>query len=210
MAKKKRKGRGKGKGSSFEREMCRTLSEWWSKGHRDDLFWRTAGSGGMAKTRGRMSKQTFGQYGDIQATDPKGQPFLDAFVVELKRGYNKYTIADMFDKPSSAKRPQLWESQFLQVEEDWLNSDAMYWMLISKRDRREALLCIPARAARRLRSQGAEGLEKNPHVRGYVVAKKKKKEEKVAFYLTTLSNFLESVQPKHIKSLLLTKHLPRP
>jgi len=75
------------KGSSFERTICRELSKWWSFGQRDDIFWRTAGSGGMATNRGKQGLRTFGQAGDIQATDPAGQPLLSMFSFELKRGY---------------------------------------------------------------------------------------------------------------------------
>ena len=43
-----RKGGGKEKGSSFERLVCKRMSMWLSKGERDDLFWRSAMSGGRA------------------------------------------------------------------------------------------------------------------------------------------------------------------
>jgi len=41
------------KGSSFEREICTILSKWWTNNERDDVFWRTAGSGARATTRSK-------------------------------------------------------------------------------------------------------------------------------------------------------------
>ena len=66
----------KGKGSSYEREICRLLSLWWTEGVSDDYFWRTAGSGAMAKTRSKVGKKTHGHYGDIQAVHPDGEPLI--------------------------------------------------------------------------------------------------------------------------------------
>ncbi len=58
------------KGSNFEREICKLLSLWWTNDKRDDIFWRTSGSGARATTRSKTKQKTFGQYGDVQATDP--------------------------------------------------------------------------------------------------------------------------------------------
>lgn len=76
------------KGSEFEREISKRLSLWWSDGKRDDIFWRTSGSGARATTRRKKSQKTAYEYGDITFTDPDGKPFIDYFLVELKRGYS--------------------------------------------------------------------------------------------------------------------------
>lgn len=131
-----------GKGSSFEREICKKLSLWWSDGQREDIFWRTSGSGARAKTRSKKGQSTFGQAGDIQATDPIGQPLIDVCTIELKRGYSRSTFADLADKPKGAK-PQLYEEFIEQAATDCLNAGSFSWMLITKRDRREALVFVP-------------------------------------------------------------------
>ena len=59
-----RPGGGKAKGSSFEREIARILSLWWSKGTRDDIFGRTMSSGAWGTQRAKAGKSTFGQYGE--------------------------------------------------------------------------------------------------------------------------------------------------
>lgn len=130
------------KGGQFERKVCGTLSLWWSNGHRDDLFWRTGGSGGRAKRRGRGGKQTHGQHGDIMATHPKAELLIRLLTIELKRGYNKTTIASLLDKPSRAKL-QEFESWILQAQESHEQAKSKSWMIIHKRDMREAVVYLP-------------------------------------------------------------------
>ena len=74
----------KQKGSQFEREICKKLSLWVSEGKRDDLYWRSAMSGGRATVRSKVGKQTINQLGDITAIDPLGFPLTDKFVIECK------------------------------------------------------------------------------------------------------------------------------
>ena len=88
---------GKSKGNSFERQICKQLSLWWSNGKSEDIFWRTASSGAMANIRSKSCKKSFGQYGDIQAINPIGQPLIDVCTIELKRGYSKNTFADLME-----------------------------------------------------------------------------------------------------------------
>lgn len=130
------------KGSAFERTICRRLSEWWTRGDRDDIFWRTGGSGGRAKIRGRKGAETYGQNGDVAATHPIGDPFIKVFSVELKRGYNRVTFADVLDRPTNGAQ-QEWEKWMQQTLESWKQSGAFYWLLIHKRDGRSPLVYVP-------------------------------------------------------------------
>lgn len=52
-----KKGRSKGKGNSYEIKIARILSQWYEPETKDDLFWRTAGSGAKATVtrRGQTS-----------------------------------------------------------------------------------------------------------------------------------------------------------
>lgn len=130
------------KGSSFERIICKGFSKWWTRGKRDDIFWRTANSGGRAKSRSKLNKGTFGQYGDIQATDPIGQPFLNTVVVELKIGYKKWSFLDILDKKDTSA-DQTFEKFFEQVNEDKTNARVPYYMIITKRDQRVPIVTFP-------------------------------------------------------------------
>jgi len=137
------------KGSAFERQICKELSLWWSGGERTDVFWRSSQSGGRAKLRGRKGKDTYGQHGDITATDPIGTPLTELVTIELKRGYNKASIQDMIDKGPKAALQQ-WEKWFLQTYESMKQAKTWAWMLITKRDQRLPLVHVPARLLQKL------------------------------------------------------------
>lgn len=124
------------KGSQFERDIARRLSRWWS-GDDDAIFWRTSQSGGRATTRRKSGKATVGQEGDLCATNPLGQAFIDCFVVELKRGYNKFTIADLIDSPRPEKQTY---SKWIRKIEDASIRLGNHWLLIVKRDRRKEVV----------------------------------------------------------------------
>jgi len=106
------------KGSQGERETSNELSRWWSDGSRDDIFWRTAGSGGRATSRSKVGKKTKYQYGDITFTDPIGKPLLDLMVIENKRGYSDdISVLSFVDKLDRMKDPILLRWYFkLQAE----------------------------------------------------------------------------------------------
>lgn len=129
------------KGPGFEREFCKTLSRWWTallSEPRDDVFWRTSQSGGRATTRRKRGQSTFGQHGDIAATDPIGLPLLENFLFELKRGYNKNTFADFLDRPGSGC--SVYEEWVGKVQSNLAASGAQYWAIVARRDRRRPIV----------------------------------------------------------------------
>lgn len=77
-------GGGKQKGGQFEREICKILSLWVSQGNSDDLFWRSAMSGGRATVRTKKGQKTTHGQGDISAVTPEGNILTDKFIVECK------------------------------------------------------------------------------------------------------------------------------
>lgn len=147
--------KGKGKGSAFERELCRTLSLWWSDGERDDLLWRSSNSGGRATVRGRRGKKTTGHCGDIAATDPSIQELTSLITFEAKRGYNSCSIMDILDKPKNGAQQQ-WEKWFDQVKAAAGRAGTPFWMLVVKRDHREPLAFMPYSFKMALQKVGAE------------------------------------------------------
>jgi len=134
------------KGSAFERWFSEQLSLWWTKGlrlePRTDIFWRTSGSGGRASTRAKKKQRTSGQYGDVAAIDPIGQPLLSVMTIELKRGYNRKTIADLLDKPAGAAK-QEYEEWIEKAEDSHKKAGSIGWAIVAKRDRREAIVLLP-------------------------------------------------------------------
>jgi len=74
-----RAGGGHAKGAEFERKFAKELSRWASHGDRDDVFWRTPGSGSRAT---RVPAVAHG--GDICATHEIGRAFCEHVLVECK------------------------------------------------------------------------------------------------------------------------------
>ena len=136
MANKSKKGR------SFERFICCLLSSWWTNGERDDVFWHSSGSGARATVRSKLGKSTTNSHGDVSALDDIGKPLLQMFCIELKRGYNRFTIHDLLDKPNKAKK-QKWEEWIDKAQKSADLAGSKSWMIINKRDRKEALVVIP-------------------------------------------------------------------
>lgn len=137
----------KGGGSRFERAVCTTLSLWWSKGKRDDIYWRTAGSGGRATARTRSGKSTYGQHGDVLAVDPVGQPLLDLVTIELKHGYDKESAINAVDRHLTRK-PSQWEGFVIQARRAAFNAGTPHWMLIHKRGDRRPMVYMQADLSR--------------------------------------------------------------
>ena len=74
----------KAKGSSFERAVCKALSLWISSGEREDLFWRSAMSGGRSTVAAKGGTKLNAQCGDITSVDPLGNVLTDDCYFECK------------------------------------------------------------------------------------------------------------------------------
>lgn len=79
-----RSGGGKQKGASFERDVCRKLSLWVTYSKQEDVFWRSAMSGGRSTVAHAKGKRMAAQAGDISCIHPAGQIFADVFLIECK------------------------------------------------------------------------------------------------------------------------------
>jgi hypothetical protein len=75
---------GKAKGAAFERYVCKELSKWLTQGKRQDVFWRSAMSGGRATIGRRSGLDLSRQAGDICAVAPEGHSLTDVFYIECK------------------------------------------------------------------------------------------------------------------------------
>ena len=131
------------KGFSFEREICKELSLWWTEGERDDIFWRTSGSGGRATERLKKGKLTANSYGDVMAIDPIGQPLIDFCFIELKRGYSKdIGVLDFVDKRKGSLILLDWWKDAI---EKILQTEQKEVLFIFKRDRHEKCIMFSDR-----------------------------------------------------------------
>jgi len=188
--------KGSHKGSAFERDICKQLSLWWSKGENDDIFWRTPGSGARATVRNKKNKESMG-FSDIQATDPIGQPLIDLCSIELKRGYSKTTFADVIDKLDKSKE-QLFESFVKQATSDGNLSGCFSWTLITKRDRRKPLIFTTLYLYEHLKSVGCDFSE-TTHTFLYF---KSKEGYNYKIFGAPLEDFLKIVKPSDIKKII--------
>lgn len=93
----------KAKGSAFEREVCKALSRWVTNGEREDVFWRSAMSGGRATVaRGKVR-----QCGDITAVAEEGYEFASRWYVECK--HVKKLGLDQFLIKSTGPLAKFWK-----------------------------------------------------------------------------------------------------
>jgi hypothetical protein len=75
------------KGGSFEREVAKQLSLWWTGAKRDDVFYRSHSSGARFTQRRKAGKDTALQAGDLTCSDPIGEPLIRIWNIECKKGY---------------------------------------------------------------------------------------------------------------------------
>lgn len=80
----KHTGRGKKKGSKFERTICKQLSRWVSESNREDLFWRSAMSGGRATVAKKGNVLLRNLAGDITAVHAEGMSLTGRWYIECK------------------------------------------------------------------------------------------------------------------------------
>ena len=185
-----------GKGADFEREVARKLSLWWSYGARDDLIWRTSQSGGRATQRSKKDKPTAGGYGDLAATDPRAAPLFQFFTVELKRGRSHGSPDDLLDAaPTDKQRP--FERCLLQAVQAHQAARSRSWLLICRRDRREAVVYGEACVFKLL-----PGVMEGPCVRYDMRINQLQGEPvRMRFVGMRFDSFLTRAEPKAIKAL---------
>lgn len=134
IKRKRKAGSGKRKGSSFERSVCKHLSLWVTQGKREDVFWRSAMSGGratVAKKAGRDVRQA----GDICAVAPEGHKLTDKYYIECKF-YRNLRITN-FILDGEGKLARFWEEAVEQAKAH--NREPI---LIAKENGREPIVLI--------------------------------------------------------------------
>ena len=137
---KKKKSTGSARGFPFERVICKLFSQWWAGEEGADIFWRTAQSGGRATSRKKAGKKTKAHYGDVCAIDPSGDPLMNLFTIDLKRGYPRTDIQGLLE---GHKGERSWHQWILDAQNDARNAGTPYWMVVQKRDRRDTIVVTP-------------------------------------------------------------------
>ena len=195
------------KGAKWEREICKSLSRWWSIHYmgqnRDDIFWRTAGSGGRATSRRKGLQRTAEQYGDLKADHKEGKPFTDFFLVEMKRGYNDaINLCTLIDCPLDMKMPIV-VSWYLKAESERIYARRKAVLLLFKRDRRDAVVMIDMRTLHSLENQVDMRLGEI----AWASFRTRFMDQQLVFF--RLHDFLNRVFPQDIVKLLEITPTPR-
>lgn len=182
-----KKPRKRNPGPPFERKVAKQLSLWWTAGESDAVFWRTAGSGGRATNRAKRGKATKNQSGDICAIDPVGQPFMDVFALEIKKGYAKFTPFDSFD--AIAKSAPMFDAWIEQAKRSMVGNCSISWMIIFQRNGRTPVVATPRKIAGELNMKPC--LPRMDLYRG---------DDRIAMF--HLDRWLEWVHPEQIMKLV--------
>lgn len=144
-------------GGEFERKVCVTLSLWVTDGARDDVFWRSAMSGGRHTTKRKSGARAASQAGDISAVASEGLPFLEVFGVECKKYKDLKFDAHFWGLKGLIA--ELWD-----VHYEMCADMKRIPLLIAQQERKPSLLLTDATGTRLLRRHGA-----CPTARLYVV-----------------------------------------
>lgn len=157
MAVKKRVN-SKQKGASFERAICSRLSLWVTDMKRDDVFWRSAMSGGRATLAKAASGNRFhAQSGDICAVDPSGASFISKFTVECKSLKDVSATRLLFNS-GEAELVKCWDQAVKET------NPGMIPLLIIKQNRYPELLCTSPEGTDTLRKGERPGVTLIPHL----------------------------------------------
>jgi len=135
------------KGGGYERNMCKLLSVWFSSSilneRREDIFWRTAGSGARATVRKKIGLDTANACGDVGALHEAGSKFIDICNIELKRGYKEISVLNIIDSVERKNAaPPIILKWFNKTIEEAINHGRKHPILIFRRDRKVSCIVL--------------------------------------------------------------------
>ena len=158
----KRGSASKSKGSSFERKICKELSMWLSNGDRDDLFWRSAMSGGRATVKFRKGGKNQTQAGDISAIDSYGERLTSVFMVECK-AYKDLDFIGLFHTERSSGLHRFWREA-----QDAAELAGRHPLLIAKQNLFNAVVVVDGKGSDLLFDAQVDPIAIYPHLNAYV------------------------------------------
>jgi hypothetical protein len=129
----------KKKGNTFERLISKKLSLWYSKGERDDLFYRTSNSGGRFTVRKKQNKDTANQHGDVCSYDSESELFSKFILLELKH-YKDIDLWSIFTETKGNNIINWWKETI--EESDTADKEPI---LITRQNNRPMLLVTTAK-----------------------------------------------------------------
>lgn len=190
------------KGGNFEREICRAISLWWTKGERDDVVWRN-------KTRRTMrAYNAQRQEGDLGPTDEIAIPLFKVLCIECKSGYSirrkpgkkskttnvPHDVLDLIDGTGDRDKSTIMMFWRQAIEEATMTD--RYPLLIFKRDYHSPVVCINHGLVQ-IFSKHSEIAISRPRVEIYY--------QGWHLYLFNMANFFELICPDDIIDLAKEK-----
>ncbi len=129
------------KGQQGERDVAKDLSLWWTHYEREDIFWRTSGSGARATVRQKTNLKTTNSAGDFCYIDPIGKPLIDLLLIENKVGYTK-----LIDPLASidGKKADILEVWYDKARSECASAGRFAPIIIFKRNRKQRCILIPS------------------------------------------------------------------
>lgn len=192
------------KGQDFERLVCTMLSEWWTDGRRDDVFWRTSGSGARATTRSKAGKSTHASYGDILAVDPIGAPLLKVFTIECKKGYPKASPSELLEMVF--RPPKILTCCYMKMLEQahtaYLAAGSLTWALINRRTGREIMMAFPIGSTMWASTPWTDAARKVPHLYTSAPHHSTLLPNPIRLIQVQLKPFLKVLSPKSLRAFL--------
>jgi hypothetical protein len=137
-----RSGGGKAKGASFERDICVQLSRWMSNNEREDLYWRSALSGGRTTVGRRRGVELSASAGDISCVHATGHALTDNYYIECKH-YRDLNYLGLLK--GNGKLVEFW----MTTKREATNS-GKHPLLIAKQNLIPAMACLSIDGARLL------------------------------------------------------------
>lgn len=137
-------GGGKNKGTSFERKVCKELSKFANPDAKEDLFWRSAISGGRSTIQMKKGLKNIKQSGDITCIDERGAWLIpELFICECKFYKNLDIVSSIVNR--KGKLYTFWK----QISKLAKKLDR-YPMLIAKQNRLPTLFITNGRGLHEL------------------------------------------------------------
>lgn len=169
------------KGGDFERDICKYLSMWVTRQARDDIFWRTAGSGARATNRMKKKMTTADSAGDMMSIAKYGKPYTDQAIWEFKRGYGgvrskskrkrkpSQTVdpLSILDNLKSQKTKPLLQEWWTKISKERRRHKRKFAFLIFKRDRKDICISMTQRTFNYIENKNRVFLRKKISLRMY-------------------------------------------
>jgi hypothetical protein len=127
-------GAGKIKGIIWERKICAQLSLWVTNGKQNDVFWRSAVSGGRATVRLQKGIRSKHISGDICAVHEAGNLLMKYLFIEAK-SYRILNLDRLIKGTGNL-------SNFWTIAKQQAKDNFKYPFLIAKQNMLEPLVCI--------------------------------------------------------------------